>query len=263
MPPFLIRLKKKLGRLKRNYQSKYREIISFFIDLYYANINAKTLSDDKICIAVTTTKNYANKTIPSLISNLEKIGISKKIVHVFEGGHVANSSTNINGYYHHYIDNNSFDITALIGIIELDLQQEYWLLLHDTISLKKSFKSLFLSIKPAGYDCMPLKPPPAMNMGVYSKSYLLKNKIYLQGFSNKDYSQYSLMKMKKIAFEGEDFLFNTSENKKYIHSSLSKYEYTKNSRYHNAPRLLEGYPQLGLIKYKANFSLQNEWRITL
>ncbi len=245
--------KGRLGRFKRRLTSVFNKQVSELVNVVYANQRSRdSKTDPPISIAVSTTRQYASKTLPGLLANLQRAGIRPELIHVFEGGHTQKSKLQVEGYHHYLIDNNSFDITALIGILEFDLPQEYWLLLHDTTSVRRSFKNLFAKINPSGFDCMPLRVSPSMNIGVYSKNYLHDKKEYLLDFRNHDYSPEGLLRTKERAFKEEDFLFNATSRKRIINTELARFEYITLVKYFDQYRIMEGYPQLGLLKFKAN-----------
>jgi hypothetical protein len=224
--------------------------IGNLILLYFKYFTSKK-NGIKICIS--TTKSYANETIPILVNQLVECNVNMEDIFVFEGGHNA-YSVNKSVRYHHYLTNhNSFDLTSLISILELNLYSEHWLLLHDTIEIDKSFKIKFFTINPNRYDCMPLTNFPSMNIGIYSNEFLLKNKDFILKQKNEDYSCEKIQETKKNAIEMEDYLFQNSNNIKLINYHVRHLSNSKIVNYKNSNRLREYYSQLGLIKYKANF----------
>ena len=193
----------------------------------------------KINICISTTKGYSEKTIPLLLN--EK-------------------------YNHYHVDHNSFDLTALISLIELknDLgESDFWLLLHDTVRLTKNFKYLFNSLNTKNYDCLPLRNFPSMNIGVYSINYLAKNSNYLIQFKNQNYSVVGLQNCKLKAIHEEDYLFKNTTNRININSDIERFEKSKNITYFGKQRKEEFYPQLGILKYKANYKFSEVWSIDL
>ena len=83
--------------------------------LYFKYFTSKN-NGIKICIS--TTKSYANETIPKLISQLLMCNVPMENIFVFEGGHSAYSKNESARYNHYYTDHNSFDLTSLISILE-------------------------------------------------------------------------------------------------------------------------------------------------
>lgn len=214
----------------------------------------KQYKKNDVAICITTTKGYYEKTIPQLIARLKYLGIDMHNVYVFEGG--QNENKKVAKEFHHFqVNHNSFDLTALIAIVDFDLQPPYWLLLHDTLALTDTFKYIFPLLNPSGYECMPLRSHPSMNIGVYSKDYLIKNKSYLESHRNNNYSEQSLQYCKTKAIKEEDYLFTKSTNKQMINKLLSTIWSKSYVQYLGKVRKKELYPQLGIIKYKANHGL--------
>lgn len=215
-----------------------------------------------ICIAITTTKSYSDFTLHKLLRQLRNHRIRLNKIYVFEGGYFENLKLN-KKYNHFIVDHNTFDLTALISILDLKLKSRNWLLLHDTIELDKSFWKRFYGIRMNNYDCMPLRDHPSMNIGVYSLDYLIKNRIYLLSLKNIDYSYEGLQKVKAKGVIDEDYLFLNSKNKLFINEHLKNKEVCTQVYYMGKVRNKEYYPQLGIIKYKANFMLSNYYDIEL
>ena len=219
----------------------------------------------KINICISTTKGYSEKTIPLLLDDLLENGFAYESIYVFEGGYNYNKKIN-EKYNHYHVDHNSFDLTALISLIELknDLgESDFWLLLHDTVRLTKNFKYLFNSLNTKNYDCLPLRNFPSMNIGVYSINYLAKNSNYLIQFKNQNYSVVGLQNCKLKAIHEEDYLFKNTTNRININSDMERFEKSKNITYFGKRRKEEFYPQLGILKYKANYKFSEVWSIDL
>ncbi len=219
-------------------------------------------SNKEVKIAISTTKGYADKTVPKLVSNLIKLKIDANAIYVFEGGHASNEY-HFNKMHYYKVNHNSFDLTALIAIVELDIKGGYWLLLHDTLMLSNSFRFLFQGITLKGEDCLPLRYKKAMNIGFYNFNYLLQSKDYLLDFKNQDYSTEGLQIVKARAIKEEDYLFKNTNNKKLIFPELIVFEKSKVVKYFDKKRYEEHYPQLGIIKLKANYNITEDFIVTL
>jgi len=215
-----------------------------------------------ISIAISTTKNYSNNTIPKLIYELKKQRVKADNIYVFEGGYHENKKLN-RSYNHFLVDHNSFDLTSLISILEMKLNCKNWLLLHDTIELDKSFWKRYYSILAKKYDCMPLRDFPSMNIGVYSLNYLFQNKSYILSLKNTDYSFEALQLAKAKGVIDEDYLFKKTINKININNYLRNLEQVSTVEYFGKKRNKEFYPQLGIFKYKANFGQTQLYEIEL
>lgn len=241
-----INLKKKIKKLFliiKGYFYKYNLYVEYFLT------NKK---NNNISICISTTKGYSDKTIPILINSLKKNNIDTNLIYVFEGG--WEQYEKIESDFNYFkVPHNSFDLTALISILELKIIKDYWLLLHDTLELDDTFYYKFRTLKPKGYDCLPLKKFPSMNIGVYSNSYLIKNIEYILSTKNVDYGVESLKKYKSLGVDFEDHLFKITKNKKYINEPLNVFFESKFVNYFSNERILEKYNQLGIKKYKANY----------
>jgi hypothetical protein len=214
----------------------------------------------KICIS--TTKGYAPRTISPLINQLIASGIDSSRIYVFEGGYQEDIQTGSEPNYFQ-VSHNSFDMTALIGVLDFGLESDYWLLLHDTLRLDPTFRKRFESVRFLGQQCLPLRKSPSMNIGFYEHNYLLKNREAIVSFRNVDFSFEGLQSAKRIGVDTEDFLFKMPCSKQYINPHLSFYESKCMGDFEGSTRFMERYPQLGLIKYKANNERANQYRIGL
>jgi len=232
----------------------------FFLIIYIKYFFVKSKD---IAIAVTTSKNYFDKTIPKLIQRFSELGFDLNKVYVFEGGYEKNEK--IEKTFNHYrVDHNSFDLTALISIIDLKISNEkHWLLLHDTLDIEKSFKYLIATINPDLYDCMPLRDETSMNIGIYSHDFINKNEDYIISVKNTDYSTEGIQKSKSRGVVEEDYLFKNTTNKKNINEALCFLEKIEKELYHGTIRNKETYPQLGIVKYKANFKRADNYLVDL
>lgn len=218
---------------------------------------------NNISIAITSSINYFEKTIPLLIDDLTKNGVELNDIYVFVGGYDKNEKVECE-FNLYRVQHNSFDLTALISIVELKIDKvDHWLLLHDTIRLNNVFFYIYKGLNPKNFDCLPLRKCPSMNIGLYSMDFLKKNTDYLFEIKNTDYSIEGIQKSKYRAVLEEDYLFKNTENKRYINKYLIYKEEKKQELYFGNMRKKETYPQLGIIKYKANYELKTNWIIDL
>lgn len=253
-----IKIKKELVNRFFLFKKIYSSL--FFLKFYIKSLFVKPKD---IAIAITTSKNYFDKTIPELIQRLSKLGFDLNKVYVFEGGYEKNEK--IESSYNHYrVNHNSFDLTALISILDLKIDNEkHWLLLHDTLHIKKSFKYIIATINPELYDCMPIRDQQSMNIGIYSHDFIVKNEDYILSVKNMDYSEEGIQKSKYRGVLEEGYLFKISKNKKIINKLLHFSEHIESESYFGTIRSKETYPQLGIVKYKANFKKADKWIVTL
>lgn len=251
------RIKNKLKRILKKIDARI-----YVLKLQVIYILRKN-EDININICISTTKGYAVKTIPKLIQDLTKNRIPLNKIYVFEGGYNFNKKNDLVNYHHYFVDHNSFDLTALISILELNIEADNWLLLHDTLEFDSSFRYKFFTISLQENDCMPLRKFPSMNIGIYNSNYIKENKDFILSIKNIDYCENSLQKFKALGVDNEDYLFKKTKNKKIIHEKLFILHKIKSVIYNNNKRILEYYPQLGLKKYKANFKKQEVYTIKL
>jgi hypothetical protein len=153
-----------------------------------------------IKIAISTNKNFYEKSLPILIPTLIDCGINKDDIHVFNAGFSKYSKGIVNGITYHNLDHNSFEYSPLIEICEKELVSEYWFLIHDTCKVGEKFKELLYNIPEEKPVKMALKIRPSMSIGLYSYNYLLENKHKLLHIKNSDYSDESMSKWKKMRY---------------------------------------------------------------
>lgn len=214
----------------------------------------------KICIS--TNKNFAAKTVPDLLSSLRQAGVASHDIYVMEGGHDAFEKISHDVNYYH-VNHNSFDLTALITVVQLDLPTDYWFLLHDTCIVGTKFKTLIHNIPHHQPEAIAIKNFPSMNMGAYRADYLRRKKDLLDALANFDNSTTGLKLAKGKAIETEDILFkeaDVSKNVKVYNPWLLRAD--ENYRLadgelldYYTDRIIEYFPQVDVYKFKANFNL--------
>jgi hypothetical protein len=103
-----------------------------------------------------------------------------------------------------------------------------------------------------------------MNIGFYSLNYLRDNKDYLDEFQ--DYSlrnKNEIQKIKIKAIEEEDFLFTNAKSTSYINKLFMVWNHWGMESYFGKMRKKEVYNNLGIIKYKANYAVKNDFEISI
>jgi hypothetical protein len=231
-------------------------------EIVKGNLMRKAGSSPKVRICISTTSGYAERTIPPLLEQLAAAGIPRAQLVVIEGGHRETRQAP-GPNLHYQVDHNSFDLTSLIAVLDLALESEYWLLLHDTVVVHPAFRILLGGLQPRGLQCMPLRRSPSMNIGLYHHQFLLDQVEYLRSVKNHDYSDAGIQAAKRRAVAEEDFLFNRASTKRVIHPHLARFEKADTGKFHGVTRFRERYPQLGLIKFKANNVLADRYQVTL
>ena len=94
-----------------------------------------------IRFCISTHKKFAQQTLPILINSLLEAGITPGHIYIFEGGY-EEKSTKQSSCHHFLADHNSFDLTAMIEVSEMDFETDYWFLLHDTCMVELNFTNL-------------------------------------------------------------------------------------------------------------------------
>ncbi len=210
----------------------------------------------KVCIS--TNVHYASKTIPALRESLLSAGFSNEEIYVVEGGHERDEAS-VNHQNHFLVRQNSFDLTALIFLCDLDVSTDYWFLLHDTCIVGKNFKYLIENIPHYWPEVIPMKNYPAMNIGAYSNTFLHRKRPLLQSLANFDQTANGLTYAKLEAIDKEDILFKQNDIKKkvWVYNPwllLGNEGYgvaATNLPSYYTNRIKEYYPQVDLFKYKA------------
>ncbi len=248
---------------------KSAKAILFPIYFFLLKIARKTglLYNPKICICISTTKNYASHTIPKLVESLLLSGVNLKDIFIFEGGHAERSKVS-DLPQHFLVDHNSIDFTALIEAANMNAATDYWFFIHDTCVVSKKFARLIQNIPHFLPDSLPIKNYPSMNIGAYKQAYLKTRRQLLTSLKNVDLSEEAVLKFKIDGFENEDVLFKKSTHAFVYNSWLlkKKDDYTDLSFpipdiYTN--RICEFFPQAGIYKFKANYSFNGKYKVKL
>lgn len=229
---------------------------------YISSRNNAFPLDLKICIS--THINYSQKSLPKLLASLKRANVPSSQIYIFEGGHSTNNQEIFkSGINYFKVNHNSFDITSLIGILENNVQSIGWLLLHDTVIVFPSFTRLINHINWRDYDTVQLKKMSSMNIGIYKGDYIGSLSETILKFKNNDYSDEAVQRHKQIAINFEDFLFQKSKNNLIIKTNSKNYFIHDNIKYCGSLRRRETYMNIGLIKYKANFSTKQEYKVSV
>jgi hypothetical protein len=120
--------------------------------------------------------NYApEKLISSLIKNNIK---EQNIIVVCGGNDVKNIKKNT-----FFTDHNSFDHTALIEIIEEEIDSNLYFVLHDTCEFGNNFSNLLSKYK-MNKPFKSITEMAWLNMGLFSNNFIQKNKNYILSLEN-------------------------------------------------------------------------------
>lgn len=218
-----------------------------------------------INFCISSNINFYEKTLPVLVHSLMNSEVPVENIYFFIGGsdkyQFVDNEYGINLFY---VPHNSFDFTALVSVIELDLKSKFWFLLHDTCFVDLEFYHKLNQINLGDLFLVPLTSDArSMNMGLYSDSFILNKKDFiLKNYKNTNYETTELQKFKSRLVEQEDTLFDgqfsfTLNRKKRIVSE--PVDFYKNG----VLRIVEKFPDIGLSKVKANWFVKKNYTINI
>jgi hypothetical protein len=206
--------------------------------------------------------NSQEKTFKPLCQSLIDSGVPPNDIYFFIGGYQEykkiDNSLGVNLYH---ANHNSIDITGLISVLDLNIDSDYWFLLHDTCTVGLNFAK---SISSMHYDDRTITMTSdglSMCMGAYPKSILLENREKILSLKNIDYTDNGLQNAKKTAIKTEDY---------FLHPK-TRFFNTK-PRVTNGPvdfygngvmRIIEYFPDIDLYKIKANWHLKENYELNL
>lgn len=218
---------------------------------------------EDLSICISTNKNNWKKSSPALIRSLKIANVPLQKIFVFEGGHNTNEKIENLDYNHYRVNHNSFDLTALISVLELNLNSPYWFLLHDTIEILPNFINQILSTHYKKFDTVQIKDYPSMNIGLYKHDFLGEKCHVILEEKNLNYSEEGLQLAKSRAVKLEDKLFKLS-TKSHVYSRTNiSTQVKRNINYHGQKRIREIYLNSGIIKYKANYQIADVYHINI
>jgi hypothetical protein len=157
-------------------------------------------------------------------------------------------------------DNNSFDLTAFITIIDLDLDFEEFFYIHDTCIAGQAFIENVKNL-PKTDNSIPLWQNACMNMGLYNVKYVKSKKEILLPLKNTNYDKVSIQQAKIQAIRHEGILNNPQKGKFKIETTFKQ---TGPTDYYGTgiPRVVEHYPTIDIYKIKANYKPEETWITT-
>jgi hypothetical protein len=214
----------------------------------------------KIKFCVPTCKAHSASTLDVIIPSLISSGIDPHDIIAVEGGNEVREYIN-NKYNIQYIktNHNSFDYTALIDVVENEIEADFVFNIHDTCKAGSQFFNL---VKTANFNLLKTAlyhnniNGASMAMGLINYQYLLRHKELIQSFKNEDYSHHGLKQAKYKAVQIEDSIFwglADTECGEYARGSDSETLRTETPYGTETPRIVEYYKPIDLYKYKANW----------
>jgi hypothetical protein len=155
---------------------------------------------------------------------------------------------------------NSFEYTPLIEIVEHSMESQYWFLLHDTCIAGASFKQLVHEPPVETPEKVAMKHTPSMSIGLYRHDYLMAHKERLMAIKNMDSSPEVLQQWKQWGVPNEDYmLWKLQDVPCHIYHPDKHGADEWNYQGHADPygtgmqRRIEYFPQLDLSKAKSNW----------
>jgi len=193
-------------------------------------------------IAISTYVDNESLVIPNLIKQLiEDAPISPKDVYVFSGGHATQFHEIRYGVNYYACDHNSYDHTALIGILDNNLDSHWWFMLHDTCSPGPRFAHKLSDFGRRDSHVAMLEEG-WLNMGQFSPAFLSQCRNYILSLRNCTKMQAVLSEKLYSRFSNGEFYCKSGHFKSLGYQDV----YGDGS-----PRMVIHFPALDLYKYQA------------
>lgn len=219
---------------------------------------ALPLGSIRFCIS--TCKKFAPHTIPVIIPSLFAAGIKQEEILIVNGGQTVRANTSYKGVPMLLTQQNSFEYTPLIEIVEHSMESQYWFLLHDTCIAGPLFKALAYGPPVETPEKVAMKQTPSMSIGLYRYDYLMAHKERLMAIKNLDSSPEALQRWKQWGVPNEDYmLWKLQDVPCHIYHPDKHGPDEWNYQGHADPygtgmqRRIEYFPQLHLAKAKSNW----------
>jgi hypothetical protein len=218
------------------------------------------LADGSVKFCISTCRLFFEHSLPVILSSLHHAGVKPSEIVVINGGWEASLEDEFNGSRMVLTRQNSIDLTALIEVVEREINSEYWFLLHDTCIAGPSFKELVYDVPANCPQKVALRSHPSMNIGLYKMEYLMTNQAHLLQAKNLDHSPAAIQYWKRWAVINEDhMLWNvpatpTHVYHQHLHPPDGYILHPDEDVYGTGKiRRMEYFPQLDLLKAKSNW----------
>lgn len=208
---------------------------------------------DDICYSISSHVTYAHLTLSLLLPSMIRSGIKREQIHVWVGGAKRESNQQtLNGILH-FVPNESRGCSAFVEPVNTKLTLLYkWIfVMNDTMEVGPLFGILSQRIDETR-DCIAasvLEEIPERcqtDLGVYKTSYLIEQSCWIMDLLN-------VSEVDNARHEGE--LYSRSKNK----SIYGRGEFIRSEPRDvygtGVKRIAEYYPDLDMIKWKANYGL--------
>ena len=196
--------------------------------------------------------------IPRLIKNIIDVNIPLDYVHFIVGGCPENKIYYSNGIEIVNVTYRCFEFTPHLYIINNENKYDFnfAFFTHDTVKFGNSFYNVIMSdikyLKNTNYDCMKIENMlPSMNIGIYSKNIILKNKETLLKLSVNTNEYNILMSLKHDLVSYEDFILNQNNynNGDFSENHSTVFEGINKTISHGLVRFFK---RIDFIKYQMN-----------
>lgn len=218
------------------------------------------LPEGSIRFCISTCKKFAPHTIPVIIPSLLAAGIRQEEILIVNGGQSVRAFTSYKDVPMLLTQQNSFEYTPLIEIVEHAIESPYWFLLHDTCIAGSAFKRLAYEPPVNAPEKVAMKEWPSMSIGLYRHDYLMAHKERLMAIKNMDNSPEALQQWKKWGAPNEDYmLWRLQDTPCHVyHLDLQGPDRWNFQGYADPygtgmQRRMEYFPQLELTKAKSNW----------
>lgn len=199
-------------------------------------------------IGISSNFKYSKISLPRLLKSLLSSGVKSEDIDVFVGDSNKCESESIDDIKHYYILENSFDYTALVGIVRHKIEDSNYLILHDTCEVLQYFgprfyKTIIPKYRDSNNNVRMCNQGFSNSMGIYT------NKFFKDNYNLIDI--YLGNRGKQFYIDNENVFF--SKNSDFLNqASLSNYDFGYDVYGTGVLRYVELFPDIGLVKYKAN-----------
>lgn len=204
------------------------------------------------------------QTYPVIVPSLIKSGVPPELIYFFVGGYNdVEQSTTKEGVNLIKVDQNSIDYTGLIGVLDLELKADYWVLLHDTCYVGPKFYKTILEFSYNNAPAVALSFDLSMNIGAYSWGYLAFIRDRLHMYRNGDLSEDSIQKWKQVGVRDEDMFLHPFRSNFHYCSTPRQTSGPVNMYQSSTPRIIEYYADIDLYKAKANWYTKPNYELNV
>jgi hypothetical protein len=202
--------------------------------------------------AISSHKDYMELTEHKVVESLINSGVPPEDIYFFIGGYEGEYQKLEGGYNRYSCPHNSMDFTGLISLIELNIESDYWFLLHDTCYVGSKFYKVVTEYPYGDKKYISLDVELSMNMGAYRWDYIQEKKQDIVRYKN---TSDSLQEYKTLLIMDEDIFFRPKE----YHFNVSRRQSSDPTDYYNngTDRIIEYFPNIDLHKVKANWCLKD------